>query len=133
MSYLAEAHSDWHAAHGAYATCPLDCGAMSPEQAQAEDLMNTIAYEDENGTASIRCAHCKERHGSAAAVAACAALAALSSRPEPDPEPLTYATALGYSGECEDGHCDVYNRCNKHRAQDAARGDRDGMFRSYSD
>lgn len=26
MSYLAEAHADWHAVHGKFAVCPLDCG-----------------------------------------------------------------------------------------------------------
>lgn len=33
---LADAHRDWHNVNGAYAVCPLDCGAMSPEQAAAE-------------------------------------------------------------------------------------------------
>lgn len=26
MSYLAEAHADWHAVNGRDAVCPLDCG-----------------------------------------------------------------------------------------------------------
>ena len=30
MSYLTEAHADWHAVHGQYAACPLDCGAGEP-------------------------------------------------------------------------------------------------------
>lgn len=46
---------------------------------------------------------------------------------------VTYAGALGYTGECAGGHCDVYHRCNRHRREDAARGDRDAMFRSYND
>ena len=33
MSYLSDAHAEWHAVNGAYATCPLDCGAISPAQA----------------------------------------------------------------------------------------------------
>lgn len=37
MSYLAEAHSEWHAVHGKYAICPLDCGA-------AEALMDPTDY-----------------------------------------------------------------------------------------
>jgi len=48
-------------------------------------------------------------------------------------EALTYAGAIGYAGECEDGHCDVYNRCKKHRAQDAASGVRNAMTKSYND
>lgn len=30
MSYLSEAHAEWHAVHGKYACCPLDCGAGEP-------------------------------------------------------------------------------------------------------
>lgn len=30
MSYLSEAHNDWHTANGRFATCPLDCGANEP-------------------------------------------------------------------------------------------------------
>jgi hypothetical protein len=74
MSYLADAHAEWHAVNGAYANCPLDCGAMSPAEAEAEAAYNTIAYEDEFGTASIRCAHCPATHRSVTAVRACASL-----------------------------------------------------------
>lgn len=27
MNWTAEAHNEWHHAHGKYVTCPLDCGA----------------------------------------------------------------------------------------------------------
>lgn len=27
MSYLSEAHQEWHTVHGKYEVCPLDCGA----------------------------------------------------------------------------------------------------------
>jgi|PlaIllAssembly_1097288.scaffolds.fasta_scaffold210939_2 hypothetical protein len=27
MSWIAEAHADWHTVHGRDAVCPLDCGA----------------------------------------------------------------------------------------------------------
>ena len=80
MSWLSDAHDEWHAVNGAYNTnCPLDCGRISPEQAAAEDLMNFIAYEDEEaGNAlPIRCAHCKARHASIDVVRACAELDAL--------------------------------------------------------
>ena len=50
-----------------------------------------------------------------------------------DHEAVTFAGALGYTGECENGHCDVYNRCKKHRAQDAASGVRNAMTKSYND
>ena len=30
MSYLSEAHAEWHAVNGRYAACPLDCGAGEP-------------------------------------------------------------------------------------------------------
>jgi hypothetical protein len=34
MSYLSEAHTDWHTANGKFATCPLDCGANEPIQSE---------------------------------------------------------------------------------------------------
>lgn len=71
MSYLADAHSEWHAVHGAYAICPLDCGAMSPEQAEAEEADNTMSYYDEHGTASITCGACGGTHKAVDAVKAC--------------------------------------------------------------
>lgn len=137
MSYLSDAHRDWHAVNGAYNTnCPLDCGAISPEQAEAEDAWAAIAYADEEaGEAGrrIRCAHCKDKHADARTVRLCAELH--SPAPAPTPEPaVTYAGALGYDGACESGHCDTYNRCHKHRAQDAAAsGNWRDRFRSYSD
>ena len=84
MSYIADAHRDWHAVNGAYNTeCPLDCGAMAPGQAEAEELSNFIAYTDEEAgdARRIRCAHCKDRHGSADVVRACAALHELLAAP----------------------------------------------------
>lgn len=30
MSWIADAHRQWHAVNGARATCPLDCGASEP-------------------------------------------------------------------------------------------------------
>jgi len=84
MSYLSEAHQEWHLVNGAYAICPLDCGRVSPEQREAEDLMDAIAYEDDEKERTIRCAHCSERHATVDAVRACAALAALQARRDAD-------------------------------------------------
>lgn len=112
MSWISDAHAQWHAVHGAYETCPLDCGAMSPEQREAEDLIEAIGYEDETGTASIRCGTCPDRHRSAAAVRACGQLQALRDRV---PAHAPHVTATGCNltqadfgeaipGEvCEDG------------------------------
>lgn len=30
MSYIAEAHAEWHFVHGKFASCPLDCGVNEP-------------------------------------------------------------------------------------------------------
>lgn len=77
MSWISEAHADWHAVNGAYnSNCPLDCGAMSPEAREAEDIINALGYEDETGTASIRCGTCPDRHHSVAAVRLCGELKA---------------------------------------------------------
>jgi len=76
MSYLADAHREWHYVNGAYnSNCPLDCGAMSPEARAAEDAMMAEAYliEEEGAVPTIRCAHCKGRHVTVDMVRVCAA------------------------------------------------------------
>jgi hypothetical protein len=80
MSYISEAHTEWHVVNGAYnSACPLDCGAMSPAMRKAEDLSNWISYTDEEAgeARTIKCAHCKDRHASVEVVKACASLTAL--------------------------------------------------------
>lgn len=51
MSYLAEAHFEWHAVNGAYAVCPLDCGAgeaaMLAAEAEAEAAADWAALSDD--------------------------------------------------------------------------------------
>lgn len=37
MSWIAEAHTDWHTAHGWNAVCPLDCGAGEVPEDYDED------------------------------------------------------------------------------------------------
>ena len=49
MSYLADAHSDWHAVNGANEICPLDCG-VGEAQAEAEfyESMDSVdVYRDD--------------------------------------------------------------------------------------
>lgn len=36
MSYLADAHRDWHTAHGWNVVCPLDCGVGEAEALEAD-------------------------------------------------------------------------------------------------
>jgi hypothetical protein len=80
VSYLADAHREWHYVNGAYnSNCPLDCGAMSPEAREAEDLINALEYEDDGKERTIRCAHCSDRHATVDAVRLCADLHALRS------------------------------------------------------
>lgn len=31
MSFTADAHREWHTVHGAFASCPLDCGINEPD------------------------------------------------------------------------------------------------------
>lgn len=46
MSYIAEAHNDWHTVNGWNATCPFDCGA-GEEMYDPQDYDDVIeAYED---------------------------------------------------------------------------------------
>ena len=44
MSWIAEAHADWHTVHGQYVTCPLDCLAG-----------DTFAYEDDEDKVCANC------------------------------------------------------------------------------
>lgn len=75
MSYLSDAHSEWHIVNGKYnPLCPLDCGALDPKHAEMEDLSMTIDYYDTEGTASISCGHCQRTHYSVLSVRACADL-----------------------------------------------------------
>ena len=49
MSWLADAHRDWHTVNGANAMCPLDCGANEADE----------GYDDEQ-PALVRCGWCHE-------------------------------------------------------------------------
>lgn len=68
MTYLADAHRDWHTVHGRYAVCPLDCGAIDPIVAAWEEDQDRIA----EGEPSFRCGHCKGRHTSVFIAKECA-------------------------------------------------------------
>jgi hypothetical protein len=93
VSYISEAHADWHTVNGAYnSMCPLDCGAMSPEAREAEDLMEAIAYADSEGEARIKCAHCKDRHVTVDAVRMCGALHGVPLPADAPPQPVAADT-----------------------------------------
>lgn len=46
MTYLQDAHRDWHTVNGKYAVCPLDCGASEYLPPEADD--------DEYGTYELQ-------------------------------------------------------------------------------
>lgn len=54
MSYLSEAHNEWHAVNGHDAICPLDCGNLEYLADQAQDAWLDSLYTGEirlmNGT-----------------------------------------------------------------------------------
>lgn len=37
MSFIADAHREWHLVNGRYSVCPLDCGATEGAMAEAAD------------------------------------------------------------------------------------------------
>lgn len=37
MSFIADAHREWHVVYGSQAVCPLDCGANEGAMAEAAD------------------------------------------------------------------------------------------------
>lgn len=50
MSWLSEAHSEWHAVNGHDAICPLDCGvgeAYPPEYDYTDEELALMDAEDE--------------------------------------------------------------------------------------
>lgn len=57
MSYLSEAHSEWHSINGKYAVCPLDCGANEPDEwgCPACDAL-CYAYPSDEGVSYRGCA-----------------------------------------------------------------------------
>lgn len=61
---LADAHSQWHAIHGRFVVCPLDCGI-------GENLIDEL-QSDEDEVWGVRCGFCKGRHASSAGVRVCA-------------------------------------------------------------
>lgn len=63
MTWIADAHREWHTVHGQNAVCPLDCGV-------GEAAAEAAAAEQEFG--SVRCGHCGGRHWDVAGVKACA-------------------------------------------------------------
>jgi hypothetical protein len=119
-----EAHAEWH----------LNAGVPMGTPGCPQDACHPIEDfepEPEPGE-GVRCAHCKGRHWDVNGVRRCAAATLPTPAPAAAPA-VSYAGALGYAGACEGGRCDVYNRCNKHRAQDAAAGVPNAMFKSYND
>lgn len=66
VATLSDAHAQWHSIHGAFATCPLDCGIGYDAIQDAEDA----GWYDE--APQVACGHCKGRH-TIAGVAVCAA------------------------------------------------------------
>lgn len=53
---VADEHRAWHWEHGAYACCPWDCGAMSPEQRAAEDAWDAERAAEEGAAHAARLA-----------------------------------------------------------------------------
>ncbi len=70
MSYLSDAHAEWHAVNGRDQVCPLDCGVGEDAAADYEAEQAYLA------SLTIRCGHCRERHATVAEVRACAGVAA---------------------------------------------------------
>lgn len=68
MSYLSDAHDQWHRIYGKYTTCNLDCGA-------GEIVGDTFEADEEalqeSGARGIRCGSCKGRHATVATVRFC--------------------------------------------------------------
>lgn len=46
MSFIADAHREWHTVHGARATCPLDCGASEPTLEEIMESEEWSAQQD---------------------------------------------------------------------------------------
>lgn len=46
MSWIADAHREWHAVNGARATCPLDCGASEPTADEIAESDEFYAAEE---------------------------------------------------------------------------------------
>ena len=67
MSYLSDAHAQWHQIYGKYATCDLDCGAGEVVGEVFEADAEALA----EGAHGIKCGSCKERHASVATVKFC--------------------------------------------------------------
>lgn len=67
MSYMADAHRQWHTAHGWNMVCPLDCGVTE----RYDDY-----YDEEEGEPLVKCGKCKGRHAGARGVAVCHGFAA---------------------------------------------------------
>ena len=57
VATIADAHAHWHATNGAYAVCPLDCGASEGLYAEYEE-----ADFVEATAPLVACGHCKGRH-----------------------------------------------------------------------
>lgn len=56
VATLSDAHSHWHAQHGANAVCPLDCGASEGVMAEYDEL------DDDEVEPRVTCGHCKAKH-----------------------------------------------------------------------
>lgn len=95
---IVDAHSQWHAIHGAFAVCPLDCGAGGVDGewealSQGVDCFACGHHHDPNSSGAcweaqclpgcplhlpqVSCGHCKGRH-TVSGVAVCAATHYLS-------------------------------------------------------
>lgn len=61
MTWIADAHRQWHSAHGQFAVCPLDCGV-----GEGMDEPDPMPGE------GVRCGHCQNRHWTIEGVKACA-------------------------------------------------------------
>lgn len=64
MTYLDDSHREWHTIHGAYAVCPLDCGANEPHVSPTCDVPDcpgeSVSYPD--GTCYTVPCNDDERH-----------------------------------------------------------------------
>ena len=54
MSWLSDAHSEWHTVNGSNASCPLDCAAGDTEAIYAFDLEDDLPL--------VKCGRCKSYH-----------------------------------------------------------------------
>lgn len=66
MSWLADAHRDWHTVHGWDKVCDLDCGVGEVYDYDEDDMQPW----------GVKCGHCKLYHADTHAVYLCSRMSA---------------------------------------------------------